>query len=80
MEPKTFTVKHEKSDGILNIDDTRVWCVVGSETVFAIQRKYMRFYAMVDKNTIVINREDGGVMKTMSIHSKHAGAILGALS
>lgn len=79
-DAKTFSVKHEKSDGLLNIDDERVWCVVGDKTVFDIPRASIRFCALGSKNTVVVNRENDGVMKTLPIRSKHASAILDALS
>ena len=76
---KTFTFKHEKSDGVLNVDGEHVWGMVGEKTVFDIKRDDIRFCTRANKGTLVINREHDGVMKTMSIRSKHAGAILDAL-
>ena len=74
-DAKTFSVKHEKSDGLLNIDSEHVWCVVGDDTVYDIPRSSIRFCAITRKGVLVINRENGNVMNTLSISSKHTGAI-----
>ena len=72
---KTFAVKHNKSDGLLNIDDNHIWCVVGEDVVYDIQRSSVRFCALGRKGVLVINRENDGVMNTLSISSKHTSAI-----
>ena len=76
---KTFSIKHGKSDGVINIDDEHAWGMVGEKTVFDVKRDDIRFCTRTNKGTVVINRESEEVMKTMSIRSKHAGAILDAL-
>ena len=74
-DAKTFSVRHEKSDGLLNIDKEHVWCNVGDKTVYDIQINSIRFCAVGRKGVVVINRESEGVMTTLSIYSKHASAV-----
>ena len=79
-DAKTFSVKYEKkSSGLLNIDKERMWCVVGDKTVYDIPRDSIRFCTIGRKGVVVVNRESDGLMKTLSIVSKHAGAIRDAL-
>ena len=78
---KTFSVKHGKSDGLLNIDDEHLWCMIGDKTVYDISRVSIRFCTLGRKGMLIINREsdDGITIKTLSIRSKYAGAIRDAL-